>query len=62
MLGVERVQFFLQGREVKLQHFVSRTLFGTHMLGVNSVQFSLHQGREVKVQHSLLYSVRHAVC
>ena len=30
ILGLESVQFFLQGREVKLQHFVSRTLFGTH--------------------------------
>ena len=29
MLGVESVQFSLhQGREVKLQHFLSRTLFG----------------------------------
>ena len=94
IFGVKNVQFSLQqGRKVKLQHFLPRTLFGTlyvrgreravffHrvgklsysilspalylariMLGVNSVQFSLHQGREVKVQHSLLYSVRHAVC
>ena len=30
ILGLESVQFFLQGREVKLQHFVCRTLFGTH--------------------------------
>ena len=29
MLGVESVQFSLQGRKVKLQHFLSRTLFGT---------------------------------
>ena len=30
MLGLESVQFSLQGIEVKLQHFLSRTLFGTH--------------------------------
>ena len=31
MLGVESVQFCLhQGREAKLQHFLSRTLLGTH--------------------------------
>ena len=47
ILGLESVQFFLQGREVKLQHFVSRTLFGTHMLGVESVQFFLHKGRKI---------------
>ena len=93
MLGVNTVQFFLhQGRKVKLQHFPSRTLFGTHyvsgkqrtvvltsgeenstysifslllysariMLGVNSAQFSLHQGRKVKLQHFSLvfYSAR----
>ena len=29
ILGLESVQFFLQGREVKLQHFLSCTLFGT---------------------------------
>ena len=86
MLRVKSVQFSLhQGREVKLQHFLSRTLFGTPlvrgkertvflasgeekltysifslvlysapiMLRVKSVQFSLHQGREVKFQHFL---------
>ena len=30
ILGLERVQFFLQGSKIKLQHFLSRTLFGTH--------------------------------
>ena len=29
ILGLESVQFFLQGRKVKLQHFLPRTLFGT---------------------------------
>ena len=54
MSGVKSVQFSLhQGREVKLQHFLSRTLFGTLMSGVKSVQFSLHQGWEVKLQHFL---------
>ena len=86
MLGVNSVQFSLrQGRKVKVQHFLSRTPFGTHyvrgkqrtviltsgegkssysvffrvlylariMLGVNSALFSLHQGRNVKLQHFL---------
>ena len=86
--GKECTVFLTSGEETKLQHFLSRTLFGTHhvrgkeayslpyirvrelsysiifsfsyfvsfyssciMLGVNSVQFSFHQGRKVKLQH-----------
>ena len=78
-----------------MQHFLSRTLLGTHhskgkerivfltseeekliysifflvlywariMLGVKSVQFSLHQGRKSLVTaFSLSYSIRHASC
>ena len=33
MLGVESVQFSLQGRKVKLQHFLPRTLFGPLHVG-----------------------------
>ena len=86
MLGLESVQFSIhKRREVKLQHFLSRTLFGTLyvrgrertvflyirvgklsysifplvlysapcMLGIESVQFSLHQVKKVKLQHFL---------
>ena len=41
--------------------FPSRTIFARCMLGIKSLQFSFHQGREVKLQHFfslVLYSAR----
>ena len=63
MLRVKSVQFTLhQGRKVKLQHFLSRTLFGMDHVRVKSVQFSLQQGKKDKLQHYfsfvVLYSAR----
>ena len=47
--------------KVTLQHFLSRTLFGTYHLGVKSVQLSLHQGTKSCVTAlSLSCSIRHA--
>ena len=46
ILRLESVQFFLQGREVKLQHFLSRTLFGTLYVRGREHTVSLHQGRK----------------
>ena len=48
-LGAEGAYSFpyIRGGNVKSQHFLSRTLFGTHLVrGRKSVQFSLHQGRK----------------
>ena len=47
MLGVNSEEFpYIRGGKVKLQRFLSRTLFGTHLvIEVNSVQFFLHQVR-----------------
>ena len=62
----ESVQFSLhQGRKVKLQHFLYRTLFDTHHVRGKQRwwQFSLHQVRNIQVTlFSLSYSIWHASC
>ena len=64
MLGVKSVQFSLhQGRKVKLQHFLSRTLFGTHHVRSKERTVFLTSGEESQVTtFSLSYSIRHASC
>ena len=64
MSGVKSVQFSLhQGKEVKLQHFLSRTLFGTlYVRGKErTLFFTSGLGSEVTA-FSLSYSIRHPVC
>ena len=64
MLGLESVQFSIhKRREVKLQHFLSRTLFGTlYVRGKErTVFFTSGLGSEVTA-FSLSYSIRHPVC
>ena len=54
MLGLESVQFSIhKRREVKLPHFLSRTLFGTlYVRGrKRTVFFKSGQGKKVKLQH-----------
>ena len=37
---------YIRGGKVKLQHFLSRTLFGTHHVRGKQRRVSLHQGRK----------------
>ena len=52
MLGLESEQFSIhKRREVKLQHFLSRTLFGTLYVRGRERTVFFTSGRKVKLQH-----------
>ena len=52
--GKQRTVFLTSGKEKSSYSILSLVLYSARiMLGVNSVQFSLHQGRKVKSPHFL---------